>query len=88
VILFGHIGDGNLHVNVIGPPAGATDVDDAVLDLVIEMGGSISAEHGIGVAKRAAFERSCPPDDRAAMHALKQALDPGAILNPGVLFPR
>jgi FAD/FMN-containing dehydrogenase len=88
LILFGHIGDGNLHVNVIGPPAGDTEIDDAVLDLVVEMGGSISAEHGIGVAKRAAFERTCPPGDLAAMHALKQALDPGAILNPGVLFSR
>ena len=88
VVLFGHIGDGNLHVNVIGPPPEDLTVDDAVLDLVVEMGGSISAEHGIGVAKRAAFERTCPPGELAAMHALKVALDPHAILNPGVLFPR
>ena len=87
VVLFGHIGDGNLHVNVLGPPPGDATVDDAVLDLVVELGGSISAEHGIGVAKRAAFERACPPRDLAAMHALKRALDPESILNPGVLFP-
>ena len=50
-ILFGHLGDGNLHVNVL--EAGQNDdVDDAVLQLVLELGGSISAEHGIGVAKK------------------------------------
>jgi FAD/FMN-containing dehydrogenase len=86
VILFGHIGDGNLHVNVIGPPADDPTVDDAVLDLVIAMGGSISAEHGIGIAKRDALARSLPPGELAAMHALKRALDPREILNPGVLF--
>ncbi|MGZ6995275.1 MAG: FAD-linked oxidase C-terminal domain-containing protein [Acidimicrobiia bacterium] len=87
VFLFGHIGDGNLHVNVIGPAADDPTVDDAVLDLVIEMGGSISAEHGIGIAKRAALARSAPPGELAAMRALKRALDPNDILNPGVLFP-
>lgn len=86
VILFGHIGDGNLHVNVIGPPPEYSTVDDAVLDLVIAMGGSISAEHGIGIAKRDALARSTPPGELAAMHALKRALDPHEILNPGVLF--
>lgn len=87
VIIFGHIGDGNLHVNVIGPPPDDVAVDDAVLDLVIELGGSISAEHGIGVAKRAALARSRPPAELAAMRAVKRALDPREILNPGVLFP-
>ena len=87
VILFGHVGDGNLHVNVLGPPPDDPTVDDAVLDLVIELGGSISAEHGIGIAKRAALARSRPPAELAAMHALKRALDPREILNPGVLFP-
>jgi FAD/FMN-containing dehydrogenase len=86
VILFGHVGDGNLHVNVLGPPATDTTVDDAVLDLVVELGGSISAEHGIGIAKRDAFARSTPAAELAAMRSLKQALDPASILNPGVLF--
>jgi FAD/FMN-containing dehydrogenase len=86
VILFGHIGDGNLHVNVLGPPPDDATVDDAVLDLVIELGGSISAEHGIGIAKQAALARSRPPAELAAMHAVKRALDPREILNPGVLF--
>ena len=61
-------------------------MDDGVLDLVTAMGGSISAEHGIGIAKRAAFERSASSADLAAMSAIKQALDPRAILNPGVLI--
>jgi FAD/FMN-containing dehydrogenase len=86
MILFGHVGDGNLHVNVLGVPPADTRVDDAVLDLVVELGGSISAEHGIGVAKRDAFARSTPPAELAAMRSLKAALDPDAILNPGVLF--
>jgi FAD/FMN-containing dehydrogenase len=86
VILFGHVGDGNLHVNVLGPPPDDTTVDDAVLDLVIELGGSISAEHGIGIAKRAALARSRPAAELAAMRAIKRALDPHDILNPGVLF--
>jgi FAD/FMN-containing dehydrogenase len=86
VILFGHVGDGNLHVNVLGLPPDDATVDDAVLDLVISLDGSISAEHGIGVAKRAAFTRSRKPDELAAMQAVKRALDPREILNPGVLF--
>jgi FAD/FMN-containing dehydrogenase len=86
VILFGHVGDGNLHVNLLGLSPDDTAADDAVLDLVVELGGSISAEHGIGVAKRDAFARSTPPAELAAMRSLKQALDPTSILNPGVLF--
>jgi FAD/FMN-containing dehydrogenase len=88
VILFGHLGDGNLHVNVLGPPPDDAAVDDAVLDLVVERGGSISAEHGIGVVKRAALARSRPAAELAAMRAVKDALDPRGILNPGVLFAR
>ena len=51
LILFGHLLDGNLHVNVIGPGIDDTTADDAVLELAVELGGTISAEHGIGVAK-------------------------------------
>jgi FAD/FMN-containing dehydrogenase len=85
VVCFGHLGDGNLHVNILGPPPDDFEVDDAVLRLVAAMGGSISAEHGIGIAKRAALERSTSPADIAAMRAIKLALDPRGILNPGVL---
>jgi FAD/FMN-containing dehydrogenase len=50
-IIYGHVGDGNLHVNILGPAPDDEAADEAVLRLVIEMGGSISSEHGIGVAK-------------------------------------
>jgi len=85
-IVYGHVGDGNLHVNVIGPAPGDEAVDDAVLGLVLELGGSVSAEHGIGVAKVEWLVRDRGEDAVAAMHAIKRAWDPGGILNPGVIF--
>jgi FAD/FMN-containing dehydrogenase len=87
VYLYGHAGDGNLHVNVVGPPPNDESVDDAILDLAIRHGGTISAEHGIGVAKVAWLERDRGAADVAAMRAIKRALDPGGLLNPGVLLP-
>jgi len=85
VVWFGHLGDGNLHVNILGLEPNDFAVDDGVLALAAAMGGSISAEHGIGIAKRTALERSAGAADLAAMRAIKQALDPAGILNPGVL---
>jgi FAD/FMN-containing dehydrogenase len=86
LVLFGHVGDGNLHVNVIGPPPGDETVDEAVLRLVASMDGSISAEHGIGRAKAAWVALSRSPAELAAMRAIKAALDPEGVFNPGVLF--
>ncbi len=86
-LLFGHVGDGNVHVNVIGPPEGDEEVDDLVLGLVVARGGSISSEHGIGALKRRWLARDRSPAEVAAMRAIKGALDPDGILNPGVLFP-
>jgi FAD/FMN-containing dehydrogenase len=86
-LLFGHAGDGNLHVNVLGLDPRDERVDDAVLRLVAGLGGSISAEHGIGVAKRAWLPLTRSPADIAAMRAVKNALDPAGLLNPGVLLP-
>jgi len=86
-ILFGHLGDGNIHVNVLGADLDDGRVDDAVLQLVAELGGSISAEHGIGVAKIPWLELTRSAADIAAMRAIKAALDPKGILNPGVIFP-
>jgi FAD/FMN-containing dehydrogenase len=86
LVVYGHLGDGNLHLNVAGPPPDDHSVDDAILDLVIEVGGSISAEHGIGVFKRGHLGRDRTPGDVAAMRAIKRALDPDDLLNPGVLF--
>jgi FAD/FMN-containing dehydrogenase len=88
VVLFGHIAEGNLHVNILGFAPDDERPDEAVLRLVASMGGSISAEHGIGVAKARWLELTRPPADIAAMRAVKAALDPRGIMNPGVLFPR
>jgi len=84
--LFGHAADGNLHINVTGIDPTDETVDEAVLTLVAEMGGSISAEHGIGVAKRRWLDLNRSPAEIAAMRAIKQALDPAGILNPNVLL--
>jgi FAD/FMN-containing dehydrogenase len=84
--VWGHIGDGNLHVNVIGPDPDDDRVDAAVLQDVSARGGSISAEHGIGVAKARWLGLTRSAADIAAMYAVKRALDPSGMLNPGVLF--
>lgn len=86
LVLFGHVGDGNLHVNVVGPPGDDETVDGAVLELVARLGGSISAEHGIGRAKVRWLGLTRSPAELSAMRAVKDAFDPGGILNPGVLF--
>jgi len=87
VVLFGHVGDGNLHVNVVGPAPGDDAVDEVVLELVAAHGGSISAEHGIGRAKVAWLHLSRSEAEIATMRAVKDALDPTGLLNPGVLLP-
>jgi FAD/FMN-containing dehydrogenase len=85
--LFGHAGDGNVHVNVTGLDPDDDQVDDRVLHLVADSGGSISAEHGIGTAKRRWLHLSRSDAEIRAFRALKQALDPDAVLNPHVLLP-
>jgi FAD/FMN-containing dehydrogenase len=86
-IIYGHLGDGNLHVNVLGPEPHDETVDEAVLELVGEFGGSISAEHGVGVAKRRWLHLTRSRDEIDIMAAVKDAFDPRGILNPGVLLP-
>jgi FAD/FMN-containing dehydrogenase len=85
--LYGHVCEGNLHLGIIGPSPEDDAVDDAVLGLVVEMGGTTSAEHGVGVAKVGWLEADRGKADVAAMRAIKRALDPDAVLNPGVIFP-
>ena len=85
-ILFGHVNEGNLHVNVLNAIDRAEPVEDAVLRLVASYGGSISAEHGVGRAKRAWLELSRSAAEIAAMRSVKRALDPNGLLNPGVLL--
>lgn len=86
VILFGHAADGNLHVNVLGPAPDDERVAEAVFGLVARHGGSISAEHGIGVAKAPWLQLTRSAVDIEAMRRIKAALDPKGILNPGVIF--
>ncbi len=88
-LLFGHLGDGNVHVNVLGPGGAepADEVDDAVLRYVAELGGSISAEHGIGTAKLSQMHLNRSEAELAAFSAIKRALDPAGLLNPNALLP-
>ena len=89
-IVFGHLGDGNLHVNVLGPTAGQLGgdsgeaLDAAVLELAAECGGTVSAEHGIGVHKPRYLPLVRSETELRAIRAIKRALDPKGILNPGV----
>lgn len=85
-VVFGHLGDGNLHVNVLGAPPDDASVDDSVLRLVADHHGSISAEHGIGVAKAPWLTLGRSTSDIDTMRSIKRALDPTGILNPGVIF--
>jgi FAD/FMN-containing dehydrogenase len=87
VWLFGHAADGNLHVNVTGVEPGDERVDDAVLELVASLGGSISAEHGIGTAKKRWLHLNRTSTEIEAMRAIKRALDPAGIMNPNALLP-
>ena len=84
--LFGHAGDGNIHVNVMGPSENDLAVDEAVLEFVASLGGSISAEHGIGRAKSTYLNLRRTPEEIALFKGLKDAFDPTGILNPGVIF--
>jgi FAD/FMN-containing dehydrogenase len=85
-VLFGHLGDGNVHVNVLGPPPDDDSVEDAVLRLVAACDGTISAEHGVGRVKTRWLDLVRTPGEMAAMAAIKRALDPDGILNPGVVL--
>ena len=93
VWLFGHVADGNIHVNITGAGdiEGGNDtgdaVDDVVLELVARRGGSISAEHGIGTAKRRWLHLNRSPSEIDTFRRIKAALDPNGILNPHVLLP-
>ena len=85
-ILFGHLADGNVHVNLLGVDAAGDAVDEAVLRLVAELGGTISAEHGVGIAKAPYLGLVRGADEIGAMRAIKDALDPARLLNPGVVL--
>jgi D-lactate dehydrogenase (cytochrome) len=91
LVAYGHLGDGNLHFNLSAPPDGdgaalaarTAEIRTAVHDLVAQHGGSFSAEHGIGQSKIGELERYEDPAALDLMRAVKRAIDPGGIMNPG-----
>lgn len=93
VVCFGHAGNGNLHVNLMydrGDPRQAEAAEQclhAVFESVLELGGTLSGEHGIGEAKRPFMTRALDPVTLDLMRALKAQFDPAGILNPGKLLP-
>lgn len=93
IVSFGHAGNGNLHVNIMYDDADAAETARAqaalprLFALVLALDGTLSGEHGIGVAKRDYMEQAFDPATLAAMRAVKAALDPDGILNPGKVLP-
>lgn len=94
IIWFGHIGDGNLHLNILKPEAMAKEeffakcatVNKWVFETVQKYNGSISAEHGVGMTKRDYLGYSRSPEEIAVMKAIKAVFDPNGIMNPGKIF--
>ncbi len=93
IVAFGHAGNGNLHVNILYDPQDADQTARAraalprLFELTLSLGGTLSGEHGIGVAKRDFMPHAFTPATLAAMRAIKHALDPDGILNPGKVLP-
>lgn len=93
IVNFGHAGNGNVHVNILADFAIAAQraaVEpclEAVFSCVLELGGTLSGEHGVGLAKRAFVAREVTPSSLALMHQIKQVFDPVGILNPDKTLP-
>jgi D-lactate dehydrogenase (cytochrome) len=92
-VCFGHAGDGNIHYNILVDPDDPEaverelDVHEAIIEHVIEVGGTITGEHGVGLGKREYLEAEHGEDTVETMRAIKRALDPTDTLNPGKIFP-
>ncbi|GAB3376743.1 FAD-binding oxidoreductase [Spongiibacter taiwanensis] len=94
IIWFGHIGDGNLHLNILKPDEMDKDeffekcakVSTGVFEIVQRYGGSVSAEHGVGLLKKNYLEYSRSPVEVALMKQVKQVFDPNGVMNPGKIF--
>jgi glycolate oxidase len=90
---FGHAGDGNIHVNIMfdqtdsREPANAESIIESLFRKVIQMGGTITGEHGIGITKARYLEMEIPQAGLELMSRIKKAFDPKGILNPGKIFP-
>lgn len=89
IYAFGHSGDGNIHINVTAPEGVEERVEACLIELlklVIDMGGTMSGEHGIGIAKKRFLPLELAPESMRIQKAMKLAFDPNLILNPGKLF--
>ncbi|MCG7907688.1 MAG: FAD-binding oxidoreductase, partial [Candidatus Thiodiazotropha taylori] len=93
IVNFGHAGNGNIHVNLLLDPddpkqlAAGEQCLNALFELVLGLGGTLSGEHGIGVVKRQFVDKELDPVELKLMRSIKQQFDPHQILNPGILFP-
>ena len=93
IVNFGHAGNGNIHVNLLFEPADPQQTDrahaclDKVFALVLDLDGTLSGEHGIGLVKREFIDREIDPVTLNLMRQIRQEFDPNGILNPGKMFP-
>jgi len=91
--LFGHIGDGNLHPNILCDRRDRAEMERVtaaareIFEVAVELGGTLSGEHGIGLLKKQFLELDLGPDTIALMRRIKDAIDPRGIMNPGKVFP-
>ncbi|MFB6140111.1 MAG: FAD-binding oxidoreductase, partial [Halosimplex sp.] len=89
----GHAGDGNLHYEILVDPDDHEMVDagegayEAIVERAIDLGGTATGEHGVGMGKRQFMEREHGSETVATMRSIKAALDPDGVLNPGKIFP-
>ena len=94
VVWFGHVGDGNLHINILKPETmekeiflqKCENVNDILFSVIKKYGGSISAEHGVGLLKKPYLHYSCSKEELKYMKEIKKVFDPNGILNPGKVF--
>ena len=94
MIIFGHIGDGNLHINTLKPEAASKQdfltncnkINEVIFSLIKKYGGSISAEHGVGLIKKDYMNYSCSKEELFFMKEIKKIFDPYNLLNPGKIF--
>ncbi|WP_231613711.1 FAD-binding oxidoreductase [Halomonas sp. BC04] len=95
IIAYGHVGDGNLHFNILPPPelpdaqkkAHLHELESRLFEVLDEFGGSISAEHGIGRTKQTAYLDRLSPVERELVEGIKALFDPAGLMNPGRILP-
>ena len=92
MVSFGHAGDGNIHFNIMLDkqiPEQQTKADhavDEIFNYTLELGGTLSGEHGVGITKSRYMSKEISPDSIALMRRIKAAFDPAGILNPGKML--